>query len=336
MRPAGVAETVQVVAERRRRSRRRSSARTSSTTKSRRSRRRARCRASRSSRRASPRTRPMPARWSSTARSPSTTSSWSTASTSTTTCSRSPQNLFIEDAIEETQVLTSGISAEYGRFTGGVINAITKSGGNTFSGSGRMNFSNPSWTTETPFEVSKTGESARQAQQDLRRDLRRSDRQGSPLVLRGRPLRDNDTPTTLPQTRRSLHADRQEQARRDQADRHHRAEPHDPGRLSEQRHHDDEQLRAFEFRHRSAHRSSTGRSPNWYYFTNYNGVCRRTTCSSKAQYSQRTSSSGGGGTSTNIVDSPFFTLGTGRASTTRRTSTPPTRRTATTGSSPAA
>jgi hypothetical protein len=63
-----------------------------------------------------------------------------------------PQNLFIEDAIEETQVLTSGISAEYGRFTGGVINAITKSGGNTFSGSGRINFLNPSWTTETPFE----------------------------------------------------------------------------------------------------------------------------------------------------------------------------------------
>ena len=63
-----------------------------------------------------------------------------------------PQNLFIEDAIEETQVLTSGISAEYGRFTGGVINAITKSGGNAFSGSGRINFLNPSWTDETPFE----------------------------------------------------------------------------------------------------------------------------------------------------------------------------------------
>ena len=46
-----------------------------------------------------------------------------------------PQNLFIEDAIEETQVLTAGISAEYGRFTGGVVNAITKSGGNSFSGS---------------------------------------------------------------------------------------------------------------------------------------------------------------------------------------------------------
>jgi hypothetical protein len=66
-----------------------------------------------------------------------------------------PQSLFIEDAIEETQVLTSGISAEYGRFSGGVINAITKSGGNTFSGSGRINFSNPGWTTETPFEASR-------------------------------------------------------------------------------------------------------------------------------------------------------------------------------------
>src|SRR5436190_10655041 len=65
----------------------------------------------------------------------------------------SAQNLFIEDAIEETQVLTSGITAEYGRFTGGVVNAITKSGGNTFSGSYRANLQNPSWTTQTPFEL---------------------------------------------------------------------------------------------------------------------------------------------------------------------------------------
>jgi hypothetical protein len=67
----------------------------------------------------------------------------------------SPQNLFIEDAIQETQVLTSGISAEYGRFSGGVVNAITKSGGNNFSGSGRVNFLNPAWTDETPFETSR-------------------------------------------------------------------------------------------------------------------------------------------------------------------------------------
>jgi hypothetical protein len=65
----------------------------------------------------------------------------------------SPQNLFIEDAIEETAVLTSGITAEYGRFTGGVVNAITKSGGNTFTGSYRMNLQNPRWAKQTPFEL---------------------------------------------------------------------------------------------------------------------------------------------------------------------------------------
>jgi hypothetical protein len=64
-----------------------------------------------------------------------------------------PQNLFVEDAIEETQVLTSGISAEYGRFSGGVVNAVTKSGSNAFEGSGRLNMTNPSWATATPFEV---------------------------------------------------------------------------------------------------------------------------------------------------------------------------------------
>jgi hypothetical protein len=65
----------------------------------------------------------------------------------------SPQRLFIEDAIQETQVLTSGISAEYGRFGGGVVNAITKSGGDIFSGSFRTNMTNPTWSTLTPFDV---------------------------------------------------------------------------------------------------------------------------------------------------------------------------------------
>ena len=62
-------------------------------------------------------------------------------------------NLFIEDAIQQTNILTGGISAEYGRFSGGVINVITKSGGNTFSGSFRENFSNPKWIEETPRQV---------------------------------------------------------------------------------------------------------------------------------------------------------------------------------------
>ena len=60
--------------------------------------------------------------------------------------------LFIEDAIDETQVLTGTISAEYGRFTGGVVNAITKRGGNQFKGTVRWDMSNPSWREESPIE----------------------------------------------------------------------------------------------------------------------------------------------------------------------------------------
>ena len=63
-----------------------------------------------------------------------------------------PDDLFIEEAIEETQVLTSAVSAEYGRFSGGVVNAVTRRGGNLFSGSVRSNLSNAAWTKETPLE----------------------------------------------------------------------------------------------------------------------------------------------------------------------------------------
>ncbi|MCH7747365.1 MAG: TonB-dependent receptor [Acidobacteria bacterium] len=70
----------------------------------------------------------------------------------------SANNLFIEDAVEEMQVLTSGISAEYGRFSGGVVNVITKSGGNRFSGSFRANLYTPDWTARTPFEKENDNE----------------------------------------------------------------------------------------------------------------------------------------------------------------------------------
>ena len=61
--------------------------------------------------------------------------------------------LFIEDAIQETTVLSAGVSAEYGNFTGGVISSVTKSGGNEFTGSLRDSVDNPSWT-----DVSAAGE----------------------------------------------------------------------------------------------------------------------------------------------------------------------------------
>jgi hypothetical protein len=66
-----------------------------------------------------------------------------------------PYNLFIEDAIQETTTSTSAISAEVGRFTGGVVNAITKSGGNTFSGSFRTTFNDDAWSAITPSKESR-------------------------------------------------------------------------------------------------------------------------------------------------------------------------------------
>lgn len=49
--------------------------------------------------------------------------------------------------------MTSNVSAEYGRFTGGVVNAVTKQGGNSFSGSFRATLNNDSWQAVTPIPV---------------------------------------------------------------------------------------------------------------------------------------------------------------------------------------
>ena len=62
-------------------------------------------------------------------------------------------NLFIEDAIQETTTTSSGVSAEYGRFAGGVVNTLTKSGGNELHGTFRTSFDNSKWTATTPKTV---------------------------------------------------------------------------------------------------------------------------------------------------------------------------------------
>jgi outer membrane receptor for ferrienterochelin and colicin len=58
----------------------------------------------------------------------------------------------IDDAIEEIQVVTGAMSAEYGDVDGGIINSITKSGGNEFTGSLRWELSNPAWNGTQPFQ----------------------------------------------------------------------------------------------------------------------------------------------------------------------------------------
>ena len=72
-----------------------------------------------------------------------------------------PQAAVIEEAIQETTLLTGGVSAEYGRFTGGVVSTITKSGGNEFSGSLRDNLSNDKWISKTAFKDPVSGATER-------------------------------------------------------------------------------------------------------------------------------------------------------------------------------
>jgi hypothetical protein len=64
-----------------------------------------------------------------------------------------PTALYIEDAVQETTTSVSDVSAEYGRFTGGVVNMLTKSGGNEFHGSYRDTMTNDKWTAVGPLQT---------------------------------------------------------------------------------------------------------------------------------------------------------------------------------------
>jgi hypothetical protein len=54
-------------------------------------------------------------------------------------------------AVQEFQVTTSNYSAEYGRAAGGVVNAVTKSGGNTVKGEGFYYIRDNAWGAQNPF-----------------------------------------------------------------------------------------------------------------------------------------------------------------------------------------
>ncbi len=55
------------------------------------------------------------------------------------------------DAIEELQVVTGGMDAEYGRSLGGAVNIITRSGGNTFQGDAQLLYSSEKTRLYTPL-----------------------------------------------------------------------------------------------------------------------------------------------------------------------------------------
>jgi outer membrane receptor protein involved in Fe transport len=227
-----------------------------------------------------------------------------------------PQNLFIEDAIEETTVLTSGISAEYGRFSGGVVNAVTKSGGNQFSGSYRANLLNPAWTVETPFEASATNPATGAAKNVTNYDNKL---QGIHEATFGGPIvRDRlwffgagryqktDVPVNLAETGISLTSN----------DLNKRGEVKLTGTVAANHTVQGGYLNNYRERTNNSGLQSfiidpasevDRTNPNMYYFTNYRGVRSNTIW--EAQYSQRKFKfADDGGTSTNIIDSPFIAL----------------------------
>jgi hypothetical protein len=220
-----------------------------------------------------------------------------------------PQNLFVEDAIQETQVLTSGISAEYGRFTGGVVNAVTKSGGNRLSGSYRTNFSNPAWTTATPFEVER-GQPTIDAAHPKKLSASYEGTFGGPFVrdrlwffAAGRHGSMNTT-TTLNQTgtvlpTRDLNTRGEIKLTYSPIDGH----TVQAGYLTDPRTRTNNSgLQTFVITPDS---EVTRSNPNWYYYTNYRGVVKNTML--EGQYSQRRFQFvGDGGTSTDVAHSPIL------------------------------
>ena len=84
------------------------------------------------------------------------------------------------EAIEEVVVQSAGMSAEYGRATGGVFNVITKSGTNNFDGSLKAVQTNDSWDSQNKTVNQVTGASLARTKDD-KNNYRYSATLGGPI-----------------------------------------------------------------------------------------------------------------------------------------------------------
>jgi hypothetical protein len=216
----------------------------------------------------------------------------------------SANSLFVEDAIEETQILTSGVSAEYGRFSGGVINAVTKRGGNQFTGSFRVNFTNPSWRDETPIEEKQGTERQDKLNKFYEATL------GGPIVkdrlwffAAGRKENSN-TQVSLPET--GLPFNQLIDEKRGEFKLSGAINPNHNVTGTYTKFTQSAFRQNFPFSIEPVHTAYTGQQPESLLNVNYNGVLR-SNLFVEAQYSRKHFAFiDNGGTSTNIVDSPYI------------------------------
>ncbi len=68
-----------------------------------------------------------------------------------------------QDAVQEFQVVSSNYSAEYGRAMGGIVNTVTKSGGNAFHGGGFWFYRSTGFDARDPFATFVPSEKRQQA-----------------------------------------------------------------------------------------------------------------------------------------------------------------------------
>ena len=227
----------------------------------------------------------------------------------------SMNELYIEEAVGEVQVLTSGVSAEYGRFSGGVVNIITKSGSNRFSGSYRTTFARPSWTKETPFERANGIERGKPTTANPYLNNKVSyfseATAGGPLAKNrlwffaaGR-FEDSSTFGTMPATAATYTKTNDSKRFEGKLTGNlHQGHSLQGSFIDNRVHRANEPVLSFSI-DRAALISPT--VPNRLGVVNYNGALNQRTLLS-AQYSQKNwATEGVGGTSTNILDSPFLT-----------------------------
>ena len=91
------------------------------------------------------------------------------------------------DAVQEFSVITNNFSAQYGRASGGIVNVVTKSGTNRFSGTGYEFFRNEKLASNSPDNEARRHRERQVQPQSARLQPWRPDREGQgPLLLEPR------------------------------------------------------------------------------------------------------------------------------------------------------